>query len=148
MLRLSFLSLVSLALCAALPSAYDAVLSRTGASLQIDVSGVSSSAGHILVALYTDPATWTKSDAAVATAKVPAREGTVRVDFPELTPGTYGIALLHDEDDSGDMTTNLLGIPKEAYGFGNDARGIISAPDFAQSTVEVRGRTVTSVRVK
>lgn len=148
MIRLALLSLVAVALSAALPAAYDAALPKERASLRIDVANVGSDDGHILVALYTDAAAWPEPDGAAATAKVKARRGTVRVHFDDLAPGTYGIALLHDADDSGDMSTNFLGIPKEAYGFGNDARGTLSAPAFDESTVEVTGETVTGVRVE
>ena len=157
---LLFALVVSLAM--ALPAAYESVLPRERAPaptvepagvgerarLRIEVTGVASGEGHILVALYTEAATWTEPGRAAATAKVPATVGTVVVDFPALAPGDYGIALLHDADDSGDMTTNFLGIPREAYGFGNDARGRMSAPDFEESVVAVRGETVVVVRVK
>ena len=148
MIRLTLLTALTLCVAATLPAAYEAVLPKAAASLRIEVAGVGSDEGHVLVALYTDAATWTQPEGAAATAKAKAKRGTVTVDFPDLAPGTYGIALLHDADDSGDMTTNFLGIPKEAYGFGNDARGTMSAPDFEESTVEVRGETVTRVRVK
>ena len=148
MIRPLLLTTLTVALAAALPAAYDSVLPKARASLKIEVADVPSSEGHVLVALYDDEKVWTKPEGAAATAKVAARAGTVTVDFPNLAPGVYGIALLHDADDSGDMTTNFLGIPKEAYGFGNDARGTMSAPDFGESTVRVAGETVTRVRVK
>ena len=149
MKRLALLLTMLVSLAVALPAAFESVLPHAQrASLRIEVSGVESDEGHLLVALYTDAKTWTDPEGAAATAKVAAARGTVAVAFPDLAPGRYAIALLHDADDSGDMTTNFLGIPKEAYGFGNDARGTMSAPDFEESVVEVLGETVVGVRVK
>ena len=147
-IRPLLLSTLTVTLAVALPAAYDSVLPKPRASLTIEVADVPSSRGHVLVALYDDATVWTQPEGAAATAKVPARAGAVTIDFPDLAPGVYGVALLHDEDDSGGMTTNFLGIPKEAYGFGNDARGRMSAPDFGESTVRVEGETVTRVRVR
>ena len=147
MTRLLLLSALTVTLAVALPAAYDAALPQARARLTIEVTGVPSDEGHVLVALYDDEDVWTEPEGAAATAKVAARAGTVTVRFPDLAPGAYGVALLHDEDDSGGMTTNFLGIPVEAYGFGNDARGRLGAPDFAESTVRVEGETTVSVRV-
>ena len=159
MVRFALLIALVTSLAVALPAAYQSVLPRwapvgarasssTPASLRINVTGVGSAEGHVLVALYTEAAAWPEPGGAAATAKVAAARGTTVVDFAGLAPGAYAIALLHDADDSGDMTTNFLGIPKEAYGFGNDARAAMSAPGFEESLVEVRGETVVGVRLR
>lgn len=41
----------------------------------------------------------------------------------DLPYGNYAIAVYHDKNTNGELDTNLLGIPKEAYGFSNNARG-------------------------
>ena len=40
-----------------------------------------------------------------------------------MPQGNYAIAVYHDKNKNGKIDTNLLGIPKEDYGFSNDARG-------------------------
>ncbi len=117
-------------------------------SLTIDVKGVESNQGYVLVALYTKASTWTKPAGAYATRKVPARKGIVSVDFADLPSGEYAIAIMHDADDNGEMTTSFMGIPKEAYGFGNDARAAFSAPSFGESLVKVTGQTQVVVNIK
>ncbi|NUO00517.1 MAG: DUF2141 domain-containing protein, partial [Saprospiraceae bacterium] len=47
-----------------------------------------------------------------------------------LAKGKYAVQLYHDENGNGKMDFNLLGIPKEGYGFSNDARGFMSEPAF------------------
>lgn len=118
------------------------------ASLTIEVTGVQTDRGHILVALYTKPDTWTNPDAAFATRKVDARKGVVSVTFGDLPAGSYAIAVMHDADDDGEMTTGLFSIPKEAYGFGNDARAPFSAPSFGESVVLVSRETKVVVNIK
>ncbi len=117
-------------------------------TLRIEVRGVPSDRGHVLVALYTKESTWTKPEGAFATQKAKAHKGVTTVEFSDLPRGAYAIAVLHDADDNGKMTTSIIGIPKEAYGFGNDARATFSAPSFGESLVEIDGRTEIVVNVK
>jgi uncharacterized protein (DUF2141 family) len=60
---------------------------------------------------------------------VPAGEKVV-VDFEGLEPGEYAIKAFHDLNSNGEMDFNMLGIPREPYGFSNDARATFSPPAF------------------
>tara|TARA_B100000287_G_C20266459_1_gene636179 strand:- start:8 stop:430 length:423 start_codon:yes stop_codon:yes gene_type:complete len=48
-------------------------------------------------------------------------KGTYKGSF-EIPPGTYAIGVYIDENDNEKLDTNFLGIPKEQYGFSNNAR--------------------------
>jgi hypothetical protein len=54
----------------------------------------------------------------------------VQIVFTNLSYGRYGISLYHDENANGKMDKNLMGIPKEADGFSNNAKGFFGKPDF------------------
>ena len=74
--------------------------------------------------------------------------GEVVVVFRDLPPGRYGIAALHDLNSNGEMDNNLLGFPKEPFGFGNDARIKLAPPAFADMAVTVGdGVTATVVNL-
>lgn len=98
--------------------------------LTVKISGIESSKGHVLVALYDNATDWTKPDVALYSREAPASEGSMLIEFAHLAPGEYSIAALHDADDSGNMTFSAFGLPKEVYGFSNDARGVFSAPSY------------------
>ena len=120
----------------------------SGSSFIVTVAGVPSAEGHIYVALYRNAADFPKTNLADYTRKVPASAGLVKVDFADLSPGKYAVAVFHDADGSGSITTSLLGLPQEAYGFGNDARGTFGPPSFAAAVVEFDGKSGTRVTVK
>jgi uncharacterized protein (DUF2141 family) len=40
-----------------------------------------------------------------------------------MPPGTYAVAVVHDEDGDGRLDARFLGIPKEGIGASNDAQG-------------------------
>ena len=69
--------------------------------------------------------------------------------FRDLAPGRYGIAAIHDINGNGKLDSNLLGVPTEPFGFGNDAKVNFAPPDFADMAVTVGAGTVeTSVTLR
>ena len=116
--------------------------------LTVKITGIASSNGHVLVALYDNAGDWTKPEVAKYTRKAPASKGAMLIEFAHLAPGEYAIAALHDADDSGDMTFSSFGLPKEGYGFSNDARGMFSAPDYEACTFKFGRSGMISLNVK
>lgn len=67
---------------------------------------------------------------------VPAGEATV-LHFRNVAPGTYAIALLHDENDNGRADRALGMMPREGFGFSRDARVRMGPPDFDDAAIVV-----------
>ena len=53
----------------------------------------------------------------------------------ELPAGTYAIGLFVDANANGVMDRNLFKIPKEQYGFSNNARGAFGPPSFEDASI-------------
>jgi uncharacterized protein (DUF2141 family) len=111
------------------------------AELRVVVKGVKSADGDVKVGLYATPESFDKRQKTYG-ASSPAQAGVVVVVFRDLPPGRYGLAALHDLNGNGEMDNNLLGFPKEPFGFGNDATINLAPPDFADMSVAV-GNGVT-----
>jgi len=47
-----------------------------------------------------------------------------------LPYGEYAIKVYHDENCNNELDTRIFGIPKERYGFSNNARGTIGPPEY------------------
>jgi uncharacterized protein (DUF2141 family) len=78
-----------------------------------------------------------------AIASVPKLAGAYAIcTFPAVPPGTYAIAVLHDENNNGKLDTNWLGIPDEGYGASNNHLHTFSAPTFGESRFVVGGSPV------
>lgn len=69
---------------------------------------------------------------------VPAGE-TVTIRFTDVDPGTYAIALLHDENNDGKANRALGMMPKEGYGFSRDAPVRMAPPKFKDAVFEHTG---------
>jgi uncharacterized protein (DUF2141 family) len=110
--------------------------------LTIVVSNVKSEKGYIRVALYNSPKSFMVKPLLTAEAK--AREGHVMVVFGDVPEGDYAATVLHDLNNNKKMDENLLGIPKEGFGFSNDAMGAFGPPGFKECIFPVTGTSVTT----
>lgn len=115
------------ALCAAAGHAAD---------LEVELRGIQSAEGRVLVALHREtPRADFPSDATVvANAAAPAATDAVVVVFRGLPAGTYAVAAFHDANGDGELNANFVGMPTEGYGFSNDARGFMGPPPFEDAS--------------
>lgn len=77
---------------------------------------------------------------------VPAAE-TVTIRFDDVEPGTYAIALLHDENEDGKANRVLGMAPKEGYGFSRDAPVRMAPPKWDDAVFE-HGEAAQSLIIK
>ena len=68
------------------------------------------------------------------------RKTEARCDFEDIPSGTYALVVLHDENMNGKVDTNWLGMPKEGYGFSNDAKASFGAPSFSAASFVYDGK--------
>ena len=115
-----------------------AVPARAG-DLVVEVGGVRSDEGRVMLALHTEQegVEFPDEAGAVTGAWTEARTGTWRLVFRDVPDGRYAVTVIHDENGNGELETNLLGVPVEGYGFSNDAEGFMGPPTFADASVEV-----------
>jgi uncharacterized protein (DUF2141 family) len=131
------------------------------AELRLTIKGVQSDKGELLIGLYDDADGFRNAIANAATrgllpdsgrligVAIRAKRGTQSTVFTQLTPGRYAILVIHDENDTGRLAENALGIPTEGYGFGNDAQGFLNAPSFGAAAITVGDTNVsTSVTLR
>jgi len=67
------------------------------------------------------------------------------INVPE---GIYAIALFIDANKNMKIDKNFLGIPKEQYGFSNNAMGNLSGPSFEQAKFQVKGNSIQNIKLK
>jgi uncharacterized protein (DUF2141 family) len=76
---------------------------------------------------------------ATSTMVLKIKKTQARCDFEDVPPGTYALAVIHDENMNGKLDTNWLGIPKEGYGFSNDVKALLQAPSFSAASFQYDG---------
>lgn len=112
--------------------------------IHVKILDIRNSTGSVACALFESPEgfpiEFLRSATNVMVIKV--RKSQARCDFANIPPGIYALAVIHDENMNGELDTNVLGIPKEGYGFSNDARAWFGAPSFADASFPYDGRTL------
>lgn len=102
------------------------------ASIAVPVYTVRNGHGRVFIALYEEH-NWLEPGRYLAAKKIPAQKGTVVTRFNNLPRGRYAVAVWHDENANNRVDTNMLGLPKEGYGFSRDTPR--KKPRFDQAAV-------------
>ena len=77
-------------------------------------------------------------------ARHPVDVGTASLSF-ELPAGRYAIKLFVDLNGNGEVNTNFLGVPKEPFGFSNNAMGKFGPPSFDAAAFTFEGDREISI---
>ena len=127
-MRLSFLIL--LLSIAAMPA--------LAADLSIRVAGLRSGEGEVHYGVYAEPRHFAKPQGRVAKGIVKANRNGVTIVIGGLPPGTYAVAVYHDESGNGEFDQGFFGIPLEDYGFSNGATAFLGPPPFSDAAFALR----------
>ena len=111
-------------------------------------------AGEIHVAVYDNAEAFEADRGEKGGAAPGITDGTIEMVEPgsvtyvyELPPGTYAIGIFHDVNLNNRMDNNNFGIPKEQYGFSNNARAFLGPPAFEAAAFELKGETTQSIEL-
>ena len=119
-------------------------------TLKLEISGLKNNKGFVLIAIFNSALGFPdKKELAVKKIRIPAQAGKIIYDVNDLVPGTYAIALIHDENDNQRLDTGLFGIPKEGFCFSKGAMGTFGPPSFqAASFVHKSPSSIQNLQVK
>ena len=112
--------------------------------IHVNILEIRNSAGTADCALFNSPDGFPNEFLHFATnvMVIKIRDTKARCDFEDIPPGTYALAVIHDENMDGELDTKWPGIPREDYGFSNDAKGFLSAPSFPAASFQYDGQNL------
>ncbi|MDP3699750.1 MAG: DUF2141 domain-containing protein [Hylemonella sp.] len=112
--------------------------------IHVKILEIRNSSGTVACALFESPEGFPTDFLRMATNVmiIKIKKDQARCDFEDIPPGTYAMAVIHDENMNGELDTNWLGIPTEGYGFSNDARGLVGAPPFSAASFQYNGENI------
>lgn len=135
------LSSVALLLLAAAAMAASGQGQEAGdCTLRIHVDGLRNSTGVVGTALFRTPQGWPEDLSRSfrhGPTPIPPGERGVTVLWDHLPEASYGVVALHDENRNRRLDRNLLGWPREGFGFANNPHVGLAAPPFDQAIVHV-----------
>lgn len=105
---------------------------KSQASLIITITNLIKPGGVLRLALYDSRRNYEDKVKPVKSMAVPVKRDKVQVFFKDLASGWYAIMFYYDANNNGTFD-RLLGLPREQFGFSNNATPSIGGPpDFNQ----------------
>ena len=113
--------------------------------LTIQISGLNSDKGTLLIALYDKKENFLKKIFKGNAIKIKDKKS--EVTFNKVPKGEYAVSFIHDENDNKKMDTNFLGIPKEDYGCSNNARGFMGPPKYDDAKFNLDSNKSITIKI-
>lgn len=107
-------------------------------TLTLNITNIQQSKGTLRIGIY-DPTPAFGSDGAKPNYQksISITKTDNQVIIFELPQGRYALAMYHDLNDNNKMDKNMVGFPKEPYGFSNNFRPKFSGPKFEDCAFEL-----------
>jgi uncharacterized protein (DUF2141 family) len=109
---------------------------ETSGTFIVHIEGLSDSEGYVMVSVFDSEEAYKKGSPKTAKAKVEVADQKALAVFNDLKYGIYAVAVFHDRNANGKMDRNILGMPKESYGYSNNVRGSFGPPSFTKAKFE------------
>ncbi len=118
------------------------------ASLNVSVTGLRNQKGQVHVCLTANAKAFPDCSKDPAAIKRTVRASAASsIGFEGLTPGTYALSLIHDENGNGKLDTSLA-IPREGFGFSRNPKITFGPPKFAAAAFALAGSAAQTVKMK
>ncbi|MFD2203208.1 DUF2141 domain-containing protein [Shivajiella indica] len=123
---------------------------QSSANLTLTVNKVKNDKGVVRVLLFDKSAGFPDVvENAVRNASVDIKGDKAVITFNNLPAGTYALSVFHDSENTGKLRTNAFGIPRDGYGFSNNASGTFGPPSFEKAAFKVNaGENKVSIDLK
>jgi uncharacterized protein (DUF2141 family) len=117
-------------------------------TLRVELDGFRNDRGRAALGVFDTKAAFLKVASRVDGRLIPIVGGRATVEFRDLKPGTYAVAVLHDENANNKLDFNMVGMPSEGYGFTNDAHSMFGPPSFEDAAMPVRSDRAARIHMQ
>jgi uncharacterized protein (DUF2141 family) len=128
------------------------VLLITQTSFAADVVGNLSglqAQGQLMVALHRSESTFDNENATpFKYSIVKVTSSSTQVVFAGVPAGEYAVSLIHDKNNNQKLDKNMLGIPKEPFGFSNNPRILTGPPRFQECSFNMNASDKKTLAIK
>ena len=112
-----------------------------GCTLRIHVDGLRNSKGNLGSVIFKSSDGWPEDlSKAFRTGPTPIPPGARQTTavWQDLPPGDYAVAAIHDENSNARLDRNIIGIPREGFGFANNPHVGLTAPAFKLAIIHLQ----------
>jgi uncharacterized protein (DUF2141 family) len=116
-----------------------AALARADGCAPIEVQNLRLNQGPLMIAAYTDAASFRKT--AASSLQLPVSAETMQVQLCNLAGSLVALTLYQDLNGNGTLDANAFGIPSEPWG-ASGKRSPMTAPTWETAQVPLDGSTI------
>ena len=98
--------------------------------LTVVIENLASASAPVEVSIYGTENKFPSPKDQLKTFRFTPTDTTLTAELKGIGHGSYAIAAYQDLDSDGKISTNILGVPKDPYGFSNNYRPKLKAPSF------------------
>jgi uncharacterized protein (DUF2141 family) len=118
---------------------FSPLYSQENSDLEIKIEGLRNTQGKLSITLFNNEKGFPdNADKAFKLQTIDLSKDPPVFIFKRLPGGDYAYAILHDEDNNNEMNKNMLGIPREGFGFSNNYRPRIKNPSFNDASFKIK----------
>ncbi|MEQ8625316.1 MAG: DUF2141 domain-containing protein [Vicingaceae bacterium] len=117
--------------------------------LYLEVEGINKLEGNIGILVFASKEGFPrKAEKAIMELEVKVTSNKMKIPLKDLPYGDYAFSVMQDVNSNKEMDVNLIGIPKEPYGFSNNPSIFFGIPNFKDVVVNFSDRNqLTTVKL-
>ena len=107
--------------------------------------------GTAFIAIYNNSLDFNSGDESKNRITYKLKENVKKGSFSKIImveQGTYGIKIFIDKNNNYKFDFNIIGIPKEQYGFSNNVSAILGPPSFKNASFNVVNNKTVNIKMK
>jgi uncharacterized protein (DUF2141 family) len=107
--------------------------------------------GIAFIAIYNNSLDFNSGDESKNRITYALKENVKKGSFSKVVmveQGTYGIKIYIDKNNNNKFDFNIIGIPKEQFGFSNDAISLLGPPSFKNASFDVVDNKTIYIKMK
>lgn len=110
-----------------------------GNELKVKINNINTLEGSLYIALYDCAEDYMDTEKAAFKDMIPVDETEEMVIFHNIPEGEYAVAVFQDLNGNGELDVRGMGIPKEPFGFSNNARGKLGPAKYKNAKFTFSG---------
>ena len=116
--------------------------------LHVKITNIKEVEGHIEIGLYNNAEVFPEVDKQYKVFYFKVTSNEIEYTIKNLKNGRYALAIFHDLNSDTICNRNIMGIPKEDYGFSNNVRPFLSPPSFDDALIILNSKKTITIQLE
>ncbi len=120
---------------------------QASVDLVVTIPNIEEYKGEIVIGIFDKSDSFLEENAQYRELRFPIQSNMSAFVIEDVRLRNCALAIYHDLNSDGECNLNILGIPKEGYGFSNNVRPRFCAPSYEACRVNLQQRTNITVNL-